>query len=80
LFLGPHSVRCIGALAALALGRRRGWTAVLAYPYAADLFRTTSRERSPRSAAVGIAKRLIADGVREAGLIWGSVRYRSPVL
>ena len=80
LFLGPRSVRVCGALAAIALGRRTRLAGLLAIPYLAHLAGIGRRARSPRAAAVGIARHATADAVREAALVSGSVRFRSPVL
>jgi glycosyltransferase involved in cell wall biosynthesis len=80
LFLGPRSLRCCGALAGLLLSGRSRWAGVLAAPYLLDLARTASTTGDPRAAAVAAARQAAADAAREAGLIWGSVRYRSPVL
>jgi hypothetical protein len=80
LFLGTRSLHAAGAGAAFALGRRHRCTYVLALPYINRLAGVGRRARSPRVAAVEITKHLIADGVREAALVWGSARYRTPVL
>ena len=80
LFLGPRSLRFGGALAAAALARRHPWAAALALPYAAQMRGVASRAPSPRAAGAGVAKRVIADGVRQIALLWGSARYRSPIL
>ena len=80
LFLGPRSVRAGAVLAGLAAGSRSRWGYALALPYLAHLRGIATRAPSPRAAAVGVAKHLIADAVREGALIWGSARYRSPVL
>lgn len=80
LFLGPRSVRAASALAGLGLGFRHRAGLALAIPYLADLYRGVAHARSPRAAAAVTARRVVADAVREAGLVWGSARYRSPVL
>lgn len=80
VFLGPRSLRCTAALAGAALGGRRRWAYALALPYLLDLGGVARRARSPRAAAVGVAKHLVADGVREAALAYGSARHRSLVL
>lgn len=80
LFLGRRSMRSCGVLAALALGRRTRLGYLLALPYLAHLGGIAARARSPRGAGVGVAKHGLADAVRQAALIWGSLRYRSPVL
>jgi GT2 family glycosyltransferase len=80
VFLGPRSMRAVSALAGSALAARHRAGYGLAAPYAAHLARIAIRAPSPRAAAAGVTKHLIADSVREAALIWGSIRYRSPVL
>jgi glycosyltransferase involved in cell wall biosynthesis len=80
LFLGPRSLRFTACLAAAALARRYPWAAPLALPYLAQLAGVAARAASPRAAGVGIAKRLVADSVREIALIAGSARHRSPIL
>jgi glycosyltransferase involved in cell wall biosynthesis len=80
VFLGRRSLLCCGALAGLVLGRRSRFGYALALPYLRELGSSVSQARDPGDAAAGLGKHLIADAVREAGLIWGSVRYRSPVL
>jgi hypothetical protein len=65
------------------LGRRNRAAYALALPYLsylAQIGRAGQRARSPRAAAAGVTKHLLSDAVREAALIWGSVRYGSPVL
>ena len=80
LFLGPRSLHAAAALTGVALGRRHPAGYALALPYLANLAVTAARAQSPRAAAAETARRVVADAVREAGLIWGSARYRSPVL
>jgi GT2 family glycosyltransferase len=80
VLLGPRSVRATGALAALILGRRNRIGYLLAIPYLSRLVRIALHARSPRAAGVGLAKHVASDAVREAALLWGSVRFRSPVL
>jgi glycosyltransferase involved in cell wall biosynthesis len=80
LFLGPRSLRFCAAAVALLTGRRTRLAWVLALPYASRLGGVARRARTPSAAARGVGKHLIADIVREAALVWGSVRFRSPVL
>jgi glycosyltransferase involved in cell wall biosynthesis len=80
VFLGRRSVIFCGALAAFVLGRRSRWAYALALPYALDLARFAVQGGEPRGATIGLGKRVLSDLVREAGLVWGSVRYRSPLL
>lgn len=80
VFLGRRSLRSTAALTAVGLGRRNRWARALALPYLLHVGRLGSRARSPRAAAVGIAKHVVADAVREIALISGSARYRSIVL
>ena len=80
LFLGPRSLRFTGLLAGTALARRRPWAAALALPYLAQMRGVAARAPTLRAASAGIAKRVIADSVREVALLWGSARYRSPIL
>jgi hypothetical protein len=80
VFLGPRSLRSAGALAALAIGPRVRPAYALGLPFAAHLAGVARRARSPRAAAVGVARHAAADAVREAALIAGSLRFRSPVL
>jgi glycosyltransferase involved in cell wall biosynthesis len=83
VLLGRRSVRFVALLAGLAGGRRNRAAYALALPYLSYLARIGSaglRTRSPKAAAVGITKHLLSDTVREGALIWGSARYRSPVL
>ncbi len=79
LFLGSRSVRVSAALAGLAAGKRSPLGYALAVPYLVHVGRIAARARTPRAAVVGVAKHVIADTVREAALVWGSARYRSPV-
>jgi hypothetical protein len=78
--LGRRSALACAALAGVVLGRRTAWAYALAAPYLADLARTAASSETPRGAAMLAARLALADLVREAGLVWGSVRYRSPVL
>jgi glycosyltransferase involved in cell wall biosynthesis len=80
LFLGRRSLRACGALAGLALGRRSRWAYLLAAPYVAELARSAASTRDPEKAALTAARQLATDATREAGLVWGSLRFRSPVL
>jgi GT2 family glycosyltransferase len=80
VFLGRRSLLSCGALAGLALGRRSGWAYLLAAPYLLHLARTSGAMEDPIAAAGAVSRQVIADAAREAGLIWGSVRYGSPVL
>jgi glycosyltransferase involved in cell wall biosynthesis len=80
LFLSRRSMRFSGALAAVALASRSRWAWALAIPYAAELALSARGAPTSCNAVGAVGKRLIADSVREAGLIWGSARYRSPVL
>jgi glycosyltransferase involved in cell wall biosynthesis len=80
VFLGRRSLLVCGALAGIVLGRRSKLGYALALPYALELVKAAPRVDGPQAAAVGAGKQLLSDLVREAGLIWGSVRYRSPVL
>jgi glycosyltransferase involved in cell wall biosynthesis len=80
LFLGRRSALACAALAGLILGRKTPWAYGLAAPYLAELARTAASTRDPRAAASLTARQVASDAVREAGLIWGSVRYGSPVL
>lgn len=81
LFLGPRSVESLAALAALALTRRRPLASLLAAPYLGSLLRRLPAEQgSAATLAAEAGKNVLADAVREAGLIWGSIRFRSPVL
>jgi glycosyltransferase involved in cell wall biosynthesis len=80
VFLGRRSMRTAAALAGLALGSRSRWAHALTLPLVIHLARMGARARSPRAAGIGIAKRLVADVVREIALVWGSIRYRSIVL
>jgi glycosyltransferase involved in cell wall biosynthesis len=79
-FLSPRTLRASGALAALALAPRTRWALPAALPYLADLAREAGAAPAPKRAAAAVARRLLSDGARQAGLIWGSARYRSPVL
>ena len=80
VFLGPRSVRASAALAGLGLAARHRSGLALTLPYLAELYRGVAHAKSPRAAAVVTARRVVADAVREGGLVWGSVRYRTPVL
>jgi glycosyltransferase involved in cell wall biosynthesis len=80
VLLGPRSARLCGAIAGVLLGRRHRAAYLLAAPYALHLGRISRRARSPSAAAIGAGRHLIADVVREAGLISGSARFRSLVL
>jgi glycosyltransferase involved in cell wall biosynthesis len=80
LFLSRRSMRFSAVLAAMALVPRSRLALALAIPYVAELARSARGAPTPRTAAGAIGKRLIADSVLEAGLIWGTARYRSPVL
>ena len=80
VFLGRRSLVYCGALAGSVLGRRSRLAYLLAIPYLLDLTRTAASSDDPGEAAASVARRAAADTAREAGLVWGSVRYRSPVL
>jgi glycosyltransferase involved in cell wall biosynthesis len=80
VFLGPRSVRSAAALTGLGLATRHRAGLALAYPYLADLYRGVAGARDRRAALAITARRVFADAVREAGLVAGSVRYRSLVL
>jgi cellulose synthase/poly-beta-1,6-N-acetylglucosamine synthase-like glycosyltransferase len=80
VFLGKRSVRYCGALAAVLLGRRTRWAYLLAVPYLAELARTAASAGEAGEAASAVTRQAAADATREAGLIVGSLRYRSPVL
>jgi hypothetical protein len=80
VFLGRRSLRSCGALAGLVLGRRSRWAYLLAAPYLLNLARTAASTEDPIATAGTAGRQVIADAARETGLIWGSVRYRSPVL
>ena len=79
-FLSPRTMKAAGAVAALALAPRTRWALPAALPYLADIAREAGNAPTPRVAAAAVARRLLSDGAREAGLLWGSARYRSPVL
>jgi glycosyltransferase involved in cell wall biosynthesis len=76
LFLGRRSVLTCAALAGIALGSRTRWGYALTLPYLFEVSRMAVTARDPGAAA----RQVVADTVREAGLISGSVRHRSPVL
>jgi glycosyltransferase involved in cell wall biosynthesis len=76
LFMGRRSVLTCAALAGVVLGTRSRWAYALALPYVLDIGRMAVTTRDPSVAA----RQAVADAVREAGLISGSVRYRSPLL
>jgi glycosyltransferase involved in cell wall biosynthesis len=80
VFLGRRSVRSVALLGGLVLGRRHRAAYALALPYLTQIGRIGAQAPSPRAAAAGITKHLLSDAVREGALIWGSARYRSPVL
>jgi glycosyltransferase involved in cell wall biosynthesis len=80
IFLGRRSKLVCGALAGFALGRRSRWGYLLATPYLLDLARTAASSGNVGEASRAAAKQMLADAVREAGLIWGSIRYRSAIL
>jgi glycosyltransferase involved in cell wall biosynthesis len=80
VFLGRRSPRYLAALAGLALGRRNAWAYLLALPYLLALARTAAAARGDRGPAIAAARQATADATREAALIYGSLRYRSPVL
>ncbi|MGH2923399.1 MAG: glycosyltransferase [Solirubrobacterales bacterium] len=80
VFLSPRTMRASAALAAVALAPRTRWALPAALPYLAALAREARAAPTPRNAAGRVARRLVSDGARQAGLLWGSARYRSPVL
>jgi len=80
LFLGPRSLRTLGLLAGLLLGRRHRLAYALAAPYLLRIGSNAARATTPRSAGAGAVKTIISDLVRQAALLWGSVRNRSTVL
>jgi glycosyltransferase involved in cell wall biosynthesis len=80
VFLGRRSLLFCGALAGMVLGKRSLMGYALALPYAMELVRSARGADRPQDAAIGLGKQLLSDAVRESGLVWGSVRYRSPVL
>jgi hypothetical protein len=80
LFLGRRSVLGWAALAGLVAGRRNRAAYLLTAPYLADLARTAGAARDPVKVAAVAAGHLVSDATRQAALVWGSIRYRSPVL
>jgi GT2 family glycosyltransferase len=78
-FLSRRSERFAAAIAGLALARRIPLAAALALPYArlvlADARRTRRRGRVRH-----VSLALASDAVLLAGLVWGSARWRRPVL
>jgi glycosyltransferase involved in cell wall biosynthesis len=80
IFLGRRSLLVCGALAGLALGRRNRLAYALAAPYLLELARNAAAAEDPAEAAGAAGAQLLADAAREAGHVWGSVRYGSPVL
>jgi glycosyltransferase involved in cell wall biosynthesis len=80
LFLGRRSLRACAALAAAMLASRYRIAWLLALPMAVYLAGIALRARDARAAAVGVGKHAASDAVRQAALVWGSVRFRSPVL
>jgi glycosyltransferase involved in cell wall biosynthesis len=80
VFLGRRSLLACAALAGVALGSRRREAYALAAPYLIELARSAATAPQARSAVGVVARQAVGDAVREAALIAGSVRYRSPVL
>lgn len=80
VFLGRRSVIACAALAGLAVSSRSRWGYLLAAPYALELARVARAAEATADAPEAVAKQVLGDAVREAGLIWGSIRYRSLVL
>jgi glycosyltransferase involved in cell wall biosynthesis len=83
VLLGRRSVQFVPLLAGLAGGPRNRAAYVLTLPYLAHLARIGRaglHGQSPGAAMARVTKHLLSDAVREAALIWGSLRYRSPVL
>ena len=80
LFLGRRSVITCAALAGLAAGPQARWAYLLTAPYLLELARAARAAESPAGAPAAAGRQLLADAVRQAGLIWGSIRFRSPVL
>jgi GT2 family glycosyltransferase len=80
VFLSPRSLRFGVAATAIAASSRARWALPLAVPYLAEVVASARAAPTPVNAAGAIARRLLSDGVREAALLWGSARYRSPVL
>ena len=82
VFYGRRHAELLLFATALVAGRRRRWlVAVAALPYAAGF--VDPARRGPRGAvraALHLPARAIADAAIAAGLIRGSVRYRSPVV
>jgi GT2 family glycosyltransferase len=82
VFFGRRHAELALLLAAAALARRRPWLAAAgAVPYAAGFVDPAGRgPRGAARAAIHLPARAIADAAVAAGLIRGSVRYRSPVI
>jgi hypothetical protein len=79
-FLSPRTLRLTVAIAGIAASSRTRWALPLVLPYLGEVAASAQAAPTPRSAVGAVARRLVSDGVREAALLWGSVRYRSPVL
>jgi glycosyltransferase involved in cell wall biosynthesis len=79
-FLSPTTMRFGAALAATAITPRTRLAWPLVIPYLAELAGSARGASTPKSATGAVSRRLLADSVRQAGLLWGSFRYRSPVL
>ena len=83
LFLSPRTARFDAAVLGVAgaVRCRSPWPLALSVPYlrAAARHAGRARPRPPRRAAVAAAD-LAADVVGLYSLVWGSIRYRSPVL
>ncbi len=78
LFLGERSILFDAAVLGTLLARRSPLALLLAVPYLRWLLRHAGG--GPRRAIPRVGKHLLADCARAAGLAWGSLRSRRPVL